>query len=301
MEATWHRTWNLPRRQPCRSPGQEPAEDSDGRDGRWRITRGTAPGRMVSTVDPEARHVHKTRTHRQDGYKAHLATEPETGLYTAVALRPGAGAEHHEATVGLDLLADEDIPVDAFGDTAYSTGEVRHTLQQAGHRLFVKPAPLRPAVPGGFTLDDFDIDTTTATVTCPAGHTVPLSDPGGQHLQRKAVFGICAPDVACASSAPNQGRTHPDHPASPRPACLRPPPDRPGHRLAGRLPALATTGRTRAVVWLVHHGNRRLRYRGTLKNNAWLHTRAAALNLRRLITLGLTRTNGAWALSPAHA
>ena len=23
LEATWHRTWNLPRRQPCRSPGQE--------------------------------------------------------------------------------------------------------------------------------------------------------------------------------------------------------------------------------------------------------------------------------------
>ncbi|MFD5574651.1 IS5/IS1182 family transposase, partial [Streptomyces cadmiisoli] len=77
-------------------------EDSDGRDGRWRITRGTAANRMVSTIDPEARHVHKTRSHQQDGFKAHLAIEPETGLYTAVALRPGAGAEHHEATVGLD-------------------------------------------------------------------------------------------------------------------------------------------------------------------------------------------------------
>ncbi|MFD8373642.1 hypothetical protein ACFV2Z_23180 [Streptomyces sp. NPDC059688] len=88
----------------------EPAEDSDGRDGRWRITQGTAYDRMVSTVDPEARHVHKTRTRQQDGYKAHLATEPETGLYTAVALRPGAGPEHHEAEVGIDLLADEDTP-----------------------------------------------------------------------------------------------------------------------------------------------------------------------------------------------
>jgi len=165
----------------------EPAEDSDGRDGRWRITRGTAPDRMVSTVDPEARHIHKTRTHQQDGYKAHLAIEPETGLYTAVTLTPGSGPEHHEATVGLDLLAEED-PVDAFGDTAYSTGEARQTLQEAGHRLFFKPAPLRAAVPGGFTLDDFAIDTLAALVTCPAGHTVPLSDPGGQHHQRKAAF-----------------------------------------------------------------------------------------------------------------
>ncbi|WP_033257483.1 transposase, partial [Kitasatospora phosalacinea] len=39
----------------------EPADDCDGRDGRWRITRATAPERIVSVVDPDARHVHKTR------------------------------------------------------------------------------------------------------------------------------------------------------------------------------------------------------------------------------------------------
>ena len=42
----------------------------------------------MSTVDPEARHGHKTRTRKRDGYKAHIATEPETGLVTAVALTP---------------------------------------------------------------------------------------------------------------------------------------------------------------------------------------------------------------------
>jgi len=52
----------------------------------------------------------------------------------------------------------------------------------------------------------------------------------------------------------------------------------------------------RSIAWLVR-GNRRLRYRGTTKNNAWLHTRAAALNLRRLIALGLTRTQTAWTLA----
>ena len=79
----------------------KPAGESDGRDGLWRVTRGTAAGRMVSTVDPEARHVHKTRSHQRDGFKAHLAIEPETGLYTAGALRPGAGPGHHEACRGL--------------------------------------------------------------------------------------------------------------------------------------------------------------------------------------------------------
>ncbi|MFV2180110.1 IS5/IS1182 family transposase, partial [Actinomadura sp. LOL_011] len=66
----------------------EPADGSDGRDGRRRITDGTAPDRVISVVDPQARHVHKTRAHHQDGFKAHLAIEPETGLFTAVALRP---------------------------------------------------------------------------------------------------------------------------------------------------------------------------------------------------------------------
>ncbi|MFB9197019.1 transposase [Actinomadura verrucosospora] len=55
-----------------------------------------------------------------------------------------------------------------------------------------------------------------------------------------------------------------------------------------------------AVAWLVHHGTRRLRHRGTIKADAWLHTRAAALNLRRLINLGLTRTNHTWHLPSQH-
>ncbi|WP_326581508.1 IS1182 family transposase [Actinacidiphila glaucinigra] len=279
----------------------EPAQDSDGRDGRWRITQGTAPGRVVSTVDPQSRHVHKTRTHQQDGYKAHLAIEPETGLYTAVTLTPGAGPEHHEATVGVDLLAEEDGPVDAFGDTAYSTGQARQTLEQAGHRLFLKPAPLRAAVLGGFTLDDFAIDTTHGTVTCPAGHTVPLSDPGGRHQQRKAAFKDRCTDCPLRQRCTNAkaGRTltirpHHDLQTAARHQAATDPTWQADYR-RWRPPV------ERAVAWLVQHGNRRLRYRGTIANNTWLHTRAAALNLRRLINLGLTHTDGTWTLSPATA
>jgi hypothetical protein len=69
----------------------EPAEGSDGTDGRWRIARRTAPDRLISTVDPEARHAHKTREHRQDGFKAHLIIEPDTGIITATALTKASG------------------------------------------------------------------------------------------------------------------------------------------------------------------------------------------------------------------
>jgi hypothetical protein len=56
----------------------EPAEGSDGTDGRWRIARKVAGDRVISTVDPQARHVHTTVHHRQDGYKGHVAIEPGT-------------------------------------------------------------------------------------------------------------------------------------------------------------------------------------------------------------------------------
>jgi len=277
----------------------QPADDSDGRDGRWRITKGTAPDRVISTVDPASRHVHKTRTHKQNGYKAHLACEPQTGIYTAVALRPGAGAEHHEGALAPDLLADEHEPLDVFGDTAYSAATTCRELAGRGHRLFVKPAPLKTAVPGGFSLDDFAIDTAAGTVTCPAGHQVPLSAPSGQHHQRKALFTDqctgCPLRAQCTTAKTGRIvtiRPHHDEQTAARRQAATDPAWQDAYR-RWRPPA------ERAVAWIVAHGNRRLRYRGTIKNNAWLHTRAAALNLRTLINLGLTRTDTAWQIQAA--
>ena len=49
--------------------GQD-VEPDPHRVGRWRIAQRVAKDRTISTVDPEARHGHKTRTHKRDGYKA---------------------------------------------------------------------------------------------------------------------------------------------------------------------------------------------------------------------------------------
>ena len=54
----------------------------------------------------------------------------------------------------------------------------------------------------------------------------------------------------------------------------------------------------RAIAWLVAGGNRRLRYRGVVRNHQWLMTRTAALNLRRLVRLGLAH-DGGWVLAGA--
>jgi hypothetical protein len=70
----------------------EPADGSDGTDGRWRIARQVAADRVISVVDPEARHAHKTVHRRQDGFKAHVAVEPETGITTACDFTKASGA-----------------------------------------------------------------------------------------------------------------------------------------------------------------------------------------------------------------
>jgi Transposase DDE domain/Transposase domain (DUF772) len=281
----------------------EPAEGSDGSDGRWRIARRTAPDRVVSVIDPEARHIHKNRTRHQEGFKGHVSFEPEAGLFTAVALTGGSGAANHEAAVAAGLLADEGHlladegqTLTILGDTAYGTAGLREHLQADGHAAVIKPPPLRQAIPGGFTIDDFTIDDQAGKATCPAGHTVALGRPhadGTRLAQFKALCQDCPLRQRCTTS--KTGRVlsvHPQH------ALLA------AARQAATGPAWQDEYRRwrppveRAIAWLVAHGNRRVPYRGIAKNNTWLHHRAAALNLRRLVNLGLTRTSdGTWALA----
>src|SRR3954454_16695291 len=149
----------------------EPDTDSDGTDGRWRIAHRVAPDRVISTVDPEARHAHKTVHRRQDGFKAHVAVEPVTGIITDCALTKASGPDTHDAAVAAQLLADETTPVTVLGDSAYGSGDFRAHLAEAKHVDRVKSAPLRPAVAGGFTIDDFIVDHTARTATCPANLT----------------------------------------------------------------------------------------------------------------------------------
>jgi len=119
----------------------EPVEGSDGTDGRWRIARQVAADRVISTVDPDTRHVHKTVHRRQDGVKAHVAIEPDTGIVTDCALRQASGTDNHEAVVGMEVLTGEDPGLEVLGDSAYGTAEARVALADAGHGAVIKPIP----------------------------------------------------------------------------------------------------------------------------------------------------------------
>ena len=75
----------------------EPAEGSDGTDGRWRIARKVAEDRVISVNDPDARHTRKSPEARRDGYRAHVAAEPGTGLITGEQLTRAAGEDNSDA------------------------------------------------------------------------------------------------------------------------------------------------------------------------------------------------------------
>jgi hypothetical protein len=276
----------------------EPAEGSDGTDGRWRIARKVAADRVISTVDPDSRHVHKTVHHRQDGYKAHVAIEPGTGLFTGGKLTRASGEDNHEAAVGVELLAAEDAgPLEVLGDSAYGTGQARAALAAAGHTAVIKPGPLHRPVPGGFTIDDFTVDEQAGTVTCPNGVTRPIT------ARRSVIFGAacrnCPLRTRCTTCA--DGRTLRLHEQD---AILRQ--TRRDWAVREDLRDSYRQHRPmveRSIAWLIGPKGRcrQLRYRGVRSNDQWLHLRMAALNLRRMINLGLMpAADGSWII-PAQA
>jgi len=98
---------------------------------------------------------------------------PQTGIITGERLTGAAGQDNSDAAVAARFLADQaadDGPAcEWYGDSAYGTGDLRAAIGQAGHRAVIKPGPLKPAVEGGFTADDFAVGENVGTVTCPAG------------------------------------------------------------------------------------------------------------------------------------
>jgi transposase len=254
--------------------------------GRWRIARRTAEDRVISTVDPQARHAHKTRRAYRDGFKGHVAAEPDTGLVTACDVGPGNTGD---AEAAADLIAEEPAGTEVLGDTAYGSGEFRDHLKRRGMEAVIKPPPLRPAVAGGYTLDDFGIDLDARTVTCPEGITVTITAKGSARFG--AHCATCPVRSRCTTA--KAGRTIKVHPH---------------HQLLAAARAFAATDRfddtyrkhrpmiERTIAWLVKDNNRRLRYRGIDANRlGWSH-RCAAVNLKRLLALGLTHNNG-WTIA----
>jgi Transposase DDE domain/Transposase domain (DUF772) len=276
-------------------------EETD--DGRFRIFEGTAPDRIISTVDPQARHGHKTAAHGVDGYKAHVAVDPDSEVITAAEVSPATSGD---AAVAPTLL--DDLTPDAqgggpatgavvYGDSAYGTGTHLAWLDHHGLTPMVK-AQL-PTAPGGrFAKDRFRIDLQAGTVTCPARVTAPIlsASRGGGRARFGAACSVCPLRQACTSSV--GGRVVAIHPQEAELAAAR--------------------ARQRAPVWLAdyratrpkverklahllrrRHGGRRARVRGLVRVTQDFKLLAAAVNLARFATLGLSSTADGWQVQPA--
>ena len=336
--------------------------------GRWRIARRVAKGRVISTVDPEARHARKSRSQRRDGYKAHICAEPDTGLITAAELTT---ADTSDAQVGPRLLQQDptaphnttdtdtgsdtadttdtdtadttdtdtgsdttdtdtgsdtadtdtadttdtdtgsdtadtdtgsdtadtadvgDVGAEGFvglvlADSAYASGEALDAFAAAGYGTAIKPIDRKPRIAGGFTRDDFTIDTDAQTVTCPAGHTKAIKSGAARF---GALCGGCPLRARCTTSAAGRSVTVDEHHQR-----------RQANKTRWAQSATQAAYRQhrpmaeRSIAWLTRNKARRVPYRGVAANHLWLTTRAAAVNLTRLTNLGITHTGATFTL-----
>ena len=362
--------------------------------GRWRIARRVVPGRVISTVDPEARHARKSRSRRSDGYKAHICAEPDTGLITAVELTTAdtsdaqvgprllqqdptaphntadttdtdtgsdtadttdtdtgsdttdttdtdtgsdttdttdtdtgsdttdttdtdtgsdtdttdtdtdtgsdtdtvdtdTGSDTGSDTDTVDTAAVGDVGAEGFvglvlADSAYASGEALDAFAAAGYGTAIKPIDRKPRIAGGFTRDDFTIDTDAQTVTCPAGHTKAIKSGAARF---GALCGGCPLRARCTTSAAGRSVTVDEHHQR-----------RQANKTRWAQSATQDAYRQhrpmaeRSIAWLTRNKARRVPYRGVAANHLWLTTRAAAVNLTRLTNLGLAHNNGAFTL-----
>ena len=146
-----------------------------------RIRHGVAVERVISTVDTDARHGHRSRSDRYDGYKIHMTACPDSDLITAVV---ATSATTHDGSILTVLLDADPVAVqEVIADTHYGSGPLRQKLADRGIEI-VAPAPPASAPKGMFSKTDFTIALTKATIVCPNGQTAVIAvRPAGMRIQ----------------------------------------------------------------------------------------------------------------------
>ena len=275
-----------------------------GQDGVFRIARRVAKDRMISTVDPQTRHGHKTQSRGFDGYKGHVAVDPDSEIITNTEVSAGNVGDAAVATdliddlLGADSGGEDGAQANAvYGDSAYGSGEFQDTL--ANNDIVSRCKTQPPTAPGGrFTKDRFDVDLHSDTVVCPAGQTTTIRR--GKDGDGIAYFGGACTDCPLRAQCTDarDGRTLAVGRYEQRLADAR---------RQQQDPAWVTDYRvTRPKVErkLGHlmrrkHGGRRARMRGRSKIDADFTLLAAAHNLARLAVLELRSTTTGWAVATA--
>ena len=283
-------------------------------DGTFRIARKVARDRVISTVDTEARHGHKTSARGYDGYKGHIAIDPDSEMITAAK---ATAANVGDGSVAKQLIEDvvptpkqskgasteigapqaaevkdaapeqpKGEPVEVYGDSSYGGAEVLKHLDEHGVIPYVKVQPAVAPGEGMFSQDAFEIDADAETARCPRGVLIQLRR--GQDGRGVADFGPHCEDCLLRSKCTKStsGRTisvHPEHKRIRR--------ERERQRDAAWKRDYRGT-RPKVERKLAHlmrrkHGGRRARMRGRERVAQDFVMLCAAINLKRLAELGL--------------
>jgi Transposase DDE domain/Transposase domain (DUF772) len=267
-----------------------------GEDGVFRIARKVARDRIISTVDPDARHGHKTAAKGFDGYKGHVAADPDSEIITATAVTPGNAGDGSVAEKLIeDLLNDADRGGDAevFGDAAYGTGSFQNVLENNQIISGCKTQSVARRANGLFTKDRFVVDLDAGNVTCPNQVTVLIGrhDDGSGTAKFGPVCATCPLRAQCTSS--KSGRTISIHTYEAELVRAR------ARNQDSVWRARYRATRPKIERKLGHlmrrkHGGRNARVRGRTKIDADFSLLAAAVNLARLAFKGLTATRTGW-------
>ncbi len=246
-----------------------------------RIRHGVAPDRVISTVDPDARHGHRSRSDRYDGYKLHVSADVDSDLICSAT---ATTATTHDATVLGGLLDADPVPVaEVIADTHYGSGPIRQGLADQGIEL-TAPAPPIPKREGQFSKADFEIDIDTATITCPGGVVEPIPPPNGTRRRQvqfpAADCSACDLKTSCTKRA--AGRVIEINPHEEVLA-----PARAARWTQGFIDRYRQRAQAERKVAQVKSRTNKVPWRGLTKVNLWLDLRIASINLDRVGRLGL--------------
>jgi len=267
-------------------------------DGRWKIKRGTARGRVVSISDPQASHGRKSGAKKITGYKTHVLATVDGAFVTAVLI---TDAGTHDSIPSAELIRQAEAvgmaPTRVLGDLAYGTGQNRRTLNDMGVTILTKVGrDGRAAIPKSA----FNIDLAAGRVTCPQGqtteqYTLVKAGKGSDERVRNYKFDkkLCAacPLADKCNSATRKGRARtvklnvfePELQAA---KAFNASPD--------AKPLLRKRcGVERVISHLMRYGLRAARYFGQGMTQFQAYMTSAAYNLQRVATLLAARERAA--------
>ncbi len=257
------------------------------------ISKGTATDRIISITEPKMRHGRKSSSKRFNGFKATVTTEESSELIVDIDDMPGNGYDGSVLMETIERVEEQPgvIVERVLGDGAYNTGDnLDSCAKHPAHTVELIGPFQRPAHPK-IDKSAFQIDLEAKTAVCPAGYTV--TGKAARDRKKRSILKFTYPRATCEACAffsdcvrsKKYGRSVTTNAHESLLQLARAKQQTEAFQKVYRLRCAVE----RKIGELVHHGLRCTRYLGQRKRQLQLLWTAAAVNLKRLFTLGQDR------------